>query len=106
MAKVINSNEFQEAVLNGSATVLVDFFAEWCGPCKMVAPVLEELSSEMEGKAKIFKVDVDKNGDLAQKYGVMGVPTLMIFRDGKAVDKIVGFQPKESIKAKLEQYSR
>ena len=105
MAKVINSNEFQSDVLNGSGTVLVDFFAEWCGPCKMIAPALEELSSEMEGKAKIYKVDVDRSGDLAQKYGVMGVPTLMIFKDGVAVDKMVGFQPKQQLKAKLEQYS-
>ena len=106
MAKVINSNEFQKDVLNGNGTVLVDFFAEWCGPCKMIAPALEELSSEMEGKAKIFKVDVDKSGDLAQKYGVMGVPTLMIFKNGEAVDKMVGFQPKQHLKSKLEQYTK
>jgi len=71
----------------------------------MVAPVLEELSSEMKEKAKIFKVDVDKSSDLAQKYDISGVPTLMIFKDGKAVDKIVGFQPKAAIKTKLEKYS-
>ncbi|AKN31588.1 thioredoxin [Clostridium carboxidivorans P7] len=105
MAKVINSSEFQKDVLNSNETILVDFFAEWCGPCKMVAPVLEELSTEMEGKAKIFKVDVDKSGDLAEKYGITGVPTLMIFKDGKAVDKIVGFQPKEILKSRLQQYS-
>lgn len=106
MSRVINSNEFQENVLKGNEAVLVDFFAEWCGPCKMVAPVLEELSNEMKGKAKIFKVDIDKSGDLAQKYGVMAVPTLIIFKDGKAVDKIVGFQPKGALKAKLEQHTR
>jgi thioredoxin 1 len=106
MSRVINSNEFQENVLNGNEAVLVDFFAEWCGPCKMIAPVLEELSNEMKGKAKIFKVDVDKSRDLAQKYGVMAVPTLIIFKDGKAVDKIMGFQPKEALKARLEQHSK
>jgi thioredoxin 1 len=105
MAKVINSSEFEKDVLSSNETILIDFFAEWCGPCKMVAPVLEELSIEMEGKARIFKVDVDKSGDLAEKYGIAGVPTLMIFKDGKAVDKIVGFQPKETLKARLQQYS-
>ncbi|MBV7275897.1 thioredoxin [Clostridium thailandense] len=106
MSKVINSNEFKENVLNDNGAVLVDFFAEWCGPCKMVAPVLEELGSEMNGKAKIFKVDIDKSRDLALKYEVMAVPTLVIFKDGKPVDKIVGFQPKEALKAKLEQHTR
>lgn len=104
MAKVINSSEFKNDVLNDNGAILVDFFAEWCGPCKMVAPVLEELSTELEGKAKIFKVDVDKSGDLAEKYEIAGVPTLMIFKDGKAVDKMVGFQPKEILKSRLQQY--
>lgn len=103
MAKVISSDQFQEKVLNSSEVVLVDFFAEWCRPCKMVAPILEELSSEVEG-AKIFKIDVEKSADLAQKYSVMGVPTLILFKNGKALEKIMGFQPKESLKAKLEQY--
>ncbi|KZL92696.1 thioredoxin [Clostridium magnum] len=106
MSKVINSNEFQENVLNSGEPVLVDFFAQWCGPCKMVAPVLEELSIEMEGKTKVFKVDIDTSSDLSQKYGVMAVPTLMIFKNGEAVDKMVGFQPKEVLKSKLDQYSR
>ena len=105
MTRVISSNEFQENVLNGNEVVLVDFFAEWCGPCKMIAPTIEEISNEMKGKAKVFKVDIDKSGDLAEKYEIMGVPTLIIFKNGRAVDKIVGFQPKEILKAKLEQYS-
>lgn len=104
MSKVINSNEFEKDVLHGSGTVLVDFYAEWCGPCKMIAPVLEELDSELKEKAKIFKVDVDKSNDLAQKYEVMGVPTLIIFNDGKAVEKMMGFQPKQQLKDKLEKY--
>ncbi|MFL0198556.1 thioredoxin [Clostridium sp. WILCCON 0269] len=104
MTKVINSSEFQKNVLNSNETILVDFFAEWCSPCKMVAPILEELGMELEGKAKIFKVDVDKSSELAQKYEIAGVPTLMIFKDGKAVDKIVGFQPKETLKSILKQY--
>jgi thioredoxin 1 len=105
MARVINSIEFKDEVLSSNDIVLVDFFAEWCGPCKMLTPVVEELSIEMAGKAKVFKVDVDKSGDIAQKYGIMGVPTVMIFKNGTEVDKIVGFQPKEVLKSKLDQYS-
>lgn len=105
MTRIISSNEFQQNVLSGNEVVLVDFFAEWCGPCKMIAPTIEELGNEMKGKAKVFKVDIDKSGDLAEKYEIMGVPTLMIFKNGKAIDKIVGFQPKEILKTKLEQYS-
>lgn len=104
MAKVINSSEFKDEVLNSNDVVLIDFFAEWCGPCKMLAPIVEELSKEMAGKAKVFKVDVDKSGDIAQKYGIMGVPTVIIFKNGTAVDKMVGFQPKEVLKSKVEQY--
>lgn len=106
MAKELNSVEFQSEVLNSKDTVLVDFSATWCGPCKMLAPIIDELSTEMEGKAKVYKIDVDKSGDIAQKYNIMGVPTVMIFKNGKAVDKMVGFQPKNNIKSKLEQYSK
>ena len=105
MAKVINSNEFKNQVLDSSDVVMVDFFAEWCGPCKMLAPVLEELSSEMAGRAKILKVDVDKSPDFAQKYGISGVPTVMVFRNGAPVDKMVGFQPKQVLKSKLDKHS-
>ena len=105
MAKVINSNEFKNQVLDSSDVVMVDFFAEWCGPCKMLAPVLEELSSEMAGRAKILKVDVDKSPDLARKYGISGVPTVMVFRNGAPVDKMVGFQPKQVLKSKLDKHS-
>ncbi|WP_062104473.1 thioredoxin [Bacillus niameyensis] len=77
--------------------VLVDFWATWCGPCKMIAPVLEELDSDLNGKAKIVKLDVDENPDTAAKYGVMSIPTLILFKDGEQVDKTVGFQPKESL---------
>lgn len=105
MARELNSNEFQDEVLSSKDTVLVDFSATWCGPCKMLAPIVEQLGTEMVGKAKVFKVDVDKSSDIAQKYNIMGVPTVMIFKNGAAVDKIVGFQPKEVLKGKLEQYS-
>ena len=104
MARVINNSEFQSEVLESPDVVLIDFFAEWCGPCKMLAPALEDLSSEMAGKAKVFKIDVDKEGNIAQKYGIMSVPTVLIFQNGKPVDKMVGFQPKDIIKSKLEKY--
>ena len=104
MTRIINSKEFQNEVLNSSDVVLIDFFAEWCKPCKMLAPAVEELNKEMTGKAKVFKVDVDKSGDIAQNYSIMGVPTVMIFKNGKDVYKMAGFQPKEVLKSKLIQY--
>ena len=106
MARELKSNEFQNEVINGQGVILVDFSAVWCGPCKMLAPVVEQLSTEMEGKAKVFKVDVDKSGDIAQKYNIMSVPTVMIFKDGKVIEQMVGFQPKEALKRKLEHYSK
>lgn len=77
--------------------VLVDFWATWCGPCKMIAPVLEELAPEIEGKAEIVKVDVDQNQQTAAEYGIMSIPTLVLFKDGELVDKVVGYQPKEAL---------
>lgn len=77
--------------------VLADFWAEWCGPCKMIAPVLEEIDSEMSEKVKIVKLDVDNNQETAGNYGVMSIPTLIFFKDGEIVDKVVGYQPKESL---------
>lgn len=100
MLKVVNSNEFKSEIENG--VVVVDFFATWCGPCKMLAPVLEGLSSEMEGKAKIIKVDIDQSSDLANKFEVSSVPTMMVFKDGKKADTMVGFLPKERIKQTIE----
>jgi len=88
----------------GSGVVLVDFWAPWCGPCKMIAPVLEELDAELEGKAKIVKVDVDENQGSASKFGVMSIPTLLVFKDGEVVDKVVGFQPKEALAELLEKH--
>ena len=85
--------------------VLVDFWAPWCGPCKMIAPVLEELDGEVEGKAKIVKVDVDDNQETAGKFGVMSIPTLLLFKDGEVVDKVVGFQPKDALKALIEKHA-
>jgi thioredoxin 1 len=77
--------------------VLVDFWATWCGPCKMIAPVLEELDSEMSDQVKIVKVDVDENQATAGEYGIMSIPTLVLFKDGQPIDKVVGYQPKEAL---------
>lgn len=96
---IANDNNFNEVV--NEEFVLVDFFATWCGPCKMLAPVFEELSGEME-KVNFFKVDVDQALDIARKYAITTVPTMIIFKDGEVVDKMIGFLPKEHIKSKIQ----
>lgn len=93
--KIINKNEFDAVVANG--VVMVDFFATWCGPCKMLSPVLEEVASEVEGKANIVKVDIDESSELAQRYGIMAVPTMLIFKDGKIMKQLQGFMPKQQL---------
>ncbi|MFS0822477.1 thioredoxin [Bacillus sp. 1P02SD] len=84
--------------------VLADFWAPWCGPCKMIAPVLEELDSEIGDKVKIVKLDVDDNQETAAKFGVMSIPTLLVFKNGEVVDKVVGYQPKEALAGKLANH--
>ena len=88
--------------LQDAPVCLVDFSAEWCGPCKALAPVIEEIASEYAGKIKVAKVDVDESRDLAAKYGIMGVPTLIVFKDGSVSDQLVGNQPKQEIVKKIE----
>ena len=102
---IINATDkdFAENIQEG--VVLVDFWAPWCGPCKMIAPVLEELDGEVEGKASIVKVDVDDNQETAGKYGVMSIPTLILFKDGEIVEKVVGFQPKDALSALIEKHA-
>lgn len=102
MAKIINSSEFNSEIKDG--VVVVDFFATWCGPCKMLAPVFEELGKEMSGKVKFVKVDVDQSSDIAMQYRVSSVPTMAVFKNGESVDKIVGFVPKERIKEAVEAH--
>jgi thioredoxin 1 len=87
-----------------SDLVLVDFWAPWCGPCKMIAPVLEEIDSEIGDKVKIVKLDVDDNQETAAKYGVMSIPTLLVLKNGEVVDKVVGFQPKEALSGVIEKH--
>jgi thioredoxin 1 len=96
----ISDAEFQGAVASG--VTLVDFWAPWCGPCKMIAPVLEELAGELQGKAKIVKINVDDNPEVAGSFGIMSIPTLILFKDGKPVNKLVGGQPKPQLKAFIE----
>ena len=99
MAKIINSSEFDKEVSQG--VVVVDFFATWCGPCKMLTPVFEELSAELEGKAKFVKVDIDQSPDVASKFQVVNVPTLKVFKNGEVVKTLVGFRPKESLLSEI-----
>lgn len=95
--EVINEKQFEELVLNSKGKVLVDFFATWCGPCKMLHPVLESVSKEVP-EVKIYKVDVDEEQELAAKYQVSSIPYMVLFKDGKPVQKVLGYQPKEIIK--------
>ncbi len=97
MVKDLASKEFVQEVINSSSTVVVDFWAPWCGPCKMLGPVLHEVAGEMEGKATFFKLNVDENTDIAQKYSVVSIPTVLVFKNGEVVDKMVGFRPKQDI---------
>ena len=93
---------FSEEVLGADVPVLVDFWAPWCGPCKMIAPMVEEISNEYAGKVKVGKLNIDDNQTVASQYGVQGIPTLMIFKNGEMVERIVGVRPKETLTGKLE----
>lgn len=104
MSKIINNNEFINEVENKDGLVVVDFFATWCGPCKMLSPVYEALGNEMAEKANFLKVDIDQSIELAQKFEVSTVPTVIIFKDGKPVDRLIGFIPKDNLKKKVESY--
>lgn len=94
---IANENEFKEKISQKDKPVLVDFWASWCGPCKMVAPELEAVGQEYEGKAVVMKVNVDEQQQLASNYNVMGIPTLLLFKDGVEVERIVGYRPRKDL---------
>jgi thioredoxin 1 len=95
----VDTDNFQSDVLQASEPVVVDFWAEWCGPCKMIAPALEEISAELQGKVKVAKLNIDENPELAARYGVRSIPTLMLFKNGEVADMKVGAAPKTALSA-------
>jgi thioredoxin 1 len=101
---VVTDDSFQNEVVNSQTPVLVDFWAIWCGPCKMIAPVVEELATEMDGKLKVAKMDVDSNPKTAMQFGIRSIPTLLIFKGGQVVEQIVGAVPKRHLVEKLSPH--
>lgn len=99
----VTTAEFDSKVLQSDVPVLVDFWAEWCGPCKAIAPDIEAIAEEYAGRARVYKVNVDENSDLAVRYGVMSIPTLLLFRGGQVIDHMVGAEPKQRIAAMLDR---
>jgi thioredoxin 1 len=97
----INEQNFTNEVLGSDKPVLIDFWAEWCSPCRMIAPHVEQLAEEYDGKLRVGKMDTDANQELAMKYGIMSIPTLMLFKGGKPVVRITGYQPKDKIAAQI-----
>ncbi len=100
----LSSDNFQTEVLNSPVPVLVDFWAEWCMPCKMIAPAVEELAKSYSGRLKVGKVNVDDEGDLAAEYGILSIPTLLVFKDGQMVRQQVGALPRPAIEAMVKEY--
>ncbi len=101
--KTLTDQNFEEEVLKSNQVVLVDFWAPWCGPCRIVGPIVEQIAQEYAGKAKVGKLNVDENLITSQKYGIMSIPSLLIFKNGEVVDQMIGAQPKEAITEKLDK---
>jgi len=100
---VVTDTDFEEQVLNADTPVLVDFWADWCAPCKMIAPIVEELAKEYDGRVTFAKVDVDANEEVPIKYGIRSIPTLLVFKGGKPVDQVIGAVPKSVLKKHLDK---
>jgi thioredoxin 1 len=98
----VTDSDFDEKVLKAGTPVLVDFWAEWCAPCRMIAPMVDELSQEYDGKISFTKVDVDSNPEISLKYGIRSIPTLLVFKDGQPVDQVIGAVPKGALKKRLD----
>ena len=103
MVYKFDESNFDAEVLQSDIPVFVDFYADWCGPCKMMSPVIDKLAEEYDGKIKVGKVNVDENGDLAVKYGIMSIPNMVFFKNGEVVDRVVGAIPKPQMQAKFEK---
>jgi len=103
MAEILTTETFKEKVTEAKGTVLVDFFATWCGPCKMIAPVVEQLAEEYAGKAAVYKLDVDETQDIAMQYGIMSIPTLVFFKDGEEAERIRGALSGTELREALER---
>ena len=101
--KIVQSNEFEE-VIKGEKPTIVDFFATWCGPCKMLSPILEKVEKDSNGKFNVVKVDIDESLDLARKYGIMSVPTMIVFKEGQEQEKMIGLRQKNQIEEAVKKY--
>jgi len=101
---ILNEDNFDDEVKQKTGPILVDFWAAWCAPCKIIVPHLEQIAEEMSGRAHVAKVDVDENGDLANRFGIMSIPTLIVFKNGKVVDQLIGAAPKHQIRGLIEKH--
>lgn len=104
MAKVLNNSQFYNKIKNSDKLVVIDFFATWCGPCKMLTPIFESLSNEMSDKVDFGKIDIDRSLEVTQEFNILSVPTMIIFKNGKMVEKMVGFSSKEQLKSKIQAH--